>query len=741
METLVTGQDVYSESSSSKPSESASSLGDSGFQRGFLLGKSKSRRMGKSQKSTEALSSEPPTKTKMTTTRATNEGNKSFPTISTECFTSVGSVIGVVKSNENKNNNKQSRQKRAAARTPAKNDFGWAKGFLTNNKAETPTVTAVGAKQKGDQKPSKSKICTPVSFPQKQKDSGWSRGFLTKNVDSKKKRTIKQETKFKSEQQNNDALAEERQIRLSASTLDSTKAINSSNLLLSIEDADEDGNDRSSRNTRQTIATVNATPNILKARSLISVVSEENSNDSVTNPDLLQRCQQESAQDRVATETNGNIEGTITVSTPNSSTAPLKFGILEKNDADGESPPILMKAISTTRKPRHDPSHRSDLPVVRDETYSFPWQEERTESTKNTNEENGRGKGIEISVIASTNPSIQNDEDEEEDVLATSRNDYTDDNTMLKFQQEMECLLSRPSKVPPYIGCGDRNDLDDFENILVWFKTPGYRRYTWIYLLQQMQHQQFAQKNRTKNEEGKDGRNANIRRLILKLFETEYLRHYHQKDQKIVNCDDENEDTEHPLESILRCVETEEDRIMTLKAVLIIREYFTVRHIEEQEQQQEDLECERRVRRSKSLAMPNLQSGRIRRLMLLLVQIAVIPSGNRRTVLVQTTWETAIVFSILRIRDSSSAAPASSSLSSINLPTTFWEQVGSLVQQQLVWQQSKTKSNNEKITRLQGLKTKINDILEDRHDQHDNFILTSELMTELLDDLKSLIKL
>jgi hypothetical protein len=747
-------------SSKSSPSasqpESASSRDDgSGFQRGFLLSKKStnvakgSRGRSRAQKLTDQLPSKlsmttrTVTATTTTTATATIAGTK--PSVSSSssapalplvgpATAASAAATGAVKQKESSGTKKAKQQTPLVERAVEKKDSGWAKGFLTNNnnkKKTTAIASAVEVKPSEGNNVRKSKARTPVAMPSKKKDLGWFKGFLTNNnnniINKKKEKKIENETKRNLLDDTNYDSKIQRQRKEQTSPLgDYRKAAGRSDILLSINENDDD---RFSRNAAHIIASANTSPKTTltstgNTKSLISVVFEESANETVKSQDPLQQPHQKSTVDCNERGSNGNVEGAMTMLTTKSLITPL-ISIVGEEEEDGEekSSSIFIKEVSTTRKSNHGRSEQAELLGVSEEERCYSPYKGNSMSTENMKDEISYHKRI--SPTVSTNPSNKENK-EEEHSGSTFRNDDGDNSNILKFQQELERLFSRPPKE-----CGDRHDNDDLQTILMQFRTPEYRRYAWTYLLQQRQQQQLWQKRRIKNVREKNECDGRIR----ELFDAEYFQHRQQQHEISIDNYDNNDDVESSLESILRCVETEEDRRMSLQAVLIIQEYFSFRYIEQERHPQHTIPGS-----SRNSTVANAQAERIRRLMPLFFQLARLSTSNRRTRLVQTAWDTAILLFSFCIREFL-RVPPSSSLLYTTLSVAFWEQLDLLLHHQLIWQQSKTTPNAVKINQLQEVRAKSKNILKYRNPQQERLNASLESLLALAIDLEKLIKL
>ena len=213
---------------------------------------------------------------------------------------------------------------------------------------------------------------------------------------------------------------------------------------------------------------------------------------------------------------------------------------------------------------------------------------------------------------------------------------------------------------------------------------------------------------------------------IEALFDVEFFYHRQKCNEAITNID-----TESPLESILRCVDTGLDRSMALQAVLAIQEYFVFRYKEYDRHQQHD---------TRKGAVFNAKEECIQRIAPLFVRLTRLSSENRRTRLVQTAWETTILIFCFCIRECLGLQPPSLP-SSCALPAVFWEKLDSLLHKQLIWQESKTKLNAAKKIQLKKIRTKSKNIFEDRSTQQDGLNSSSALLQEFVLDLRKLIDL
>jgi len=300
----------------------------------------------------------------------------------------------------------------------------------------------------------------------------------------------------------------------------------------------------------------------------------------------------------------------------------------------------------------------------------------------------------------------------------------------------MERLFSRHSKLGKHNECpnlqnkterSDRHDTVD----LLQSGTVEYRLCAWQYLLQQRQRRQQQQKHRIKNCSENNDLDAKIQELFSKLFDAEYCHcEWQQHATTIPYCDEiDNADSSYPLESILERVNTDQDRKIAFQAVLLIQDYFTLRY-----------QGTKREHNSMNNATNQAKMKICRRLIPLFVRLAV-ASSNRRTLLAQTAWETAILLLAFCIRSTFSASSSSStSQPFFNLPPNFWGQLDLLLQQQLTWQQSKKKLNAAKINQLQEAKTKVETIVDNDDNHQESFNQPRDLFLECCSDLEKLLQ-
>lgn len=711
-------------------SESTSSRDDvRGLRRGFLLSKSiranDSTRKNKVQQLTESIAPELSTSVvaaaAAATTTTTIAGTKSEVSPSASVVSSAGPAAKLGK--HNKSNIKKFKQKQSTARSPQKKDSGWVKGFLTNKKNNT--ITAEVREKR------KSKARTPIDNPLNKKDFGWSRGFLTNTNTNNKRGEIKDESKKNLSDNNYDPKIELRRKQQYSPAEEDSKAIRSSDKLVPIVGDDN----RCSRNRPQIIAPVNITTETTitagNKKSLISIVFEENAKENVSNSDPLKHFQEESTEDTNERESKGDLEGKATKLTMESLMNPLKSIAGEDEYGEEKSSSIFMKEVTTRRKSNFERSELAGLPGVKQDEGCCQSRKGSSFCTENMKDESSYNNCTLSSTVCSTNPS--NKKSEEENSGSAFTNDNDDNGSILRFQQELERLFSRPPKSQYHKECDDCQDDYDLQNILVRFTKPDHRRYAWIYLLQQKQ-QQDQQKARMQN--GREGNecDSRIREWFFQLVDAQYFHQQHHN--TIIHY--YNYDIESPLESILRCVETEVERRITFEAVLMIQEYFIVRY----KKQEQILHHKEIPLSSKGNRVADLQVATIQRLVPLSAQLALLSTCNRRTMLAQTAWETAILLFSFCIRVSSRMSPFPSSLSSIyNSLEIFRKLLYSLLNQQLMWQQAKKKSNGLKINQLQEVKAKLKNMIEVMNAQQESSNSLLKLHLELVPDLEKLIKI
>jgi hypothetical protein len=705
---------------SSESSKSASSRDKgSGFQRGFLLSSRNSKKATKG--SSRGIS-----RGQTLTDGSTITGTKSSVSPSASALQQlVGPTTSAAAADDQKQECSSTKTAKAQTalveRAAEKKDSGWAKGFLTNESKKekrtttaTATVSAVGVTQSKGSNARKSKARSSVATPSKKKDLGWSKGFLTNtNINNRKKETkIENETKRNLlDDTNRDSKIERQRKEQTSPKGNYPKAVRRSCSLLSIDDNDNDGY-RCSKNAAQIIAPANTSPKTVlttrpgDTKPLISVVFEESSNDTTKSPDSPQQLDQDSTVEINKRRRNSNVEGATTMFATKSLITPLISIVGEKEDGEEKSSSIFFKEVSTTRKSNHGRSEIAELMGVPEEERCYSPDEGHSVSMEN-----------------------MKDEKKEELSGATFNNDNDSNSNILKFQQELERLFSRPLK--------GSDDKDELQTIRMRFKTPEHRRYAWTYVLQQRQQQQVRQKRRIENVRETNECDGRIR----ELFDAEYFHHRQQQHEITINDYGNNDEAESPLESILRCVETDEERRMSLQAVLLILEYFSFRYKEQEQHPKHKIP----LRSSKNSILANVQAERIRRLMPLVVQLTRLSSSDRRTRLVQISWETAILLVSFCIREFLRVVPPSSSLfdnSSSTLSVTFWDQLDLLLHHQLIWQQSKTKSNAVKINHLKEVRTKSIFFLKDRNPQQKERLgVSMESLLELVIDLEKLMNL
>jgi len=597
------------------------------------------------------------------------------------------------------------------ARETGKKDSGWAKGFLTNNKKINGT--AKGTKAKEVNNSGKSKAHAPVTVRSKDKNLGWSRGFLEDKNSKRKEKEIKGVTKRNLLFDNSDSTDERRPI---LQTEDHPKVIRSSDSLLSIDE--DDG--RFNRHSAQTFAPLNTISNNTSlagsTTSLISVISEGRDIENVASSTSLVQLQQASTLSCNEGASKGNVKGSTTLTTKSLIT-PLISIVKEQDCAEEKPSTVFIKEDSTTRNRSYE-SERADRLGSRDEQLSSHPDNRTCLSTENFEDESTYQKSrMVVSSVVATDPSNKKDIKREDSDITTKM--CGNDNNILRLQQELERFFTKNS---------ESGDNDDLQTLFMRFRTLEQRRYAWIYLLQQ---EQLRHKHRIKGGREKNHWDDRIRQL----FDTEYFYRFQQQHETIVHpnkCDDV--DIESPFESILRCVETENDRGIVFQIVVIIKD-FTIRY-------REKGLCQHRkpiLLSSRKDTEARSQAETIRRLMLLFARLTQLStSGVRRTKLVQSAWEAAVLLFSFCIRESSRMPSLSSLLPS--LLESSGEQVDSLLGQQLIWQQSKATPNAVRINQLQETRTQARSVLREWKLQQEGSIRSLTVLQKLMLDLENLVK-
>mmetsp|Transcript_6077 Transcript_6077/g.14717 ORF Transcript_6077/g.14717 Transcript_6077/m.14717 type:complete len:709 (-) Transcript_6077:78-2204(-) len=706
------------------PSESASSRDDSGgFQRGFLLDKATRAKGSKGRVQSRKPSKSSPLNSPGATSISEKKTASSQRLAASQPI--AESATSAVKSRQSHTYKVQ--QNPQVARAPNKKDSGLTKGFLRNKPEKKATATAVGKIHKKDNYGAKSTVRSPVAVPSKGKDSGWTKGFLTNKKTNKKDKKIKDETTIKFVDNTHDSKVVTGQKDQPSPTRNDRKAARSStsNILLSIDD---NVDDRCSRNSAPMI--VPAKQSAMTALScnwkpLISVVFDEITNEMDSSPDVPHPLQRgEVTGDRGKSGVEGNTESSTTNFVTKSLITPLISIMKEDKDCEEEeASSIFVKEVSTTRKLDHRRGDLDKSQGVTEEEHSFSPLTIYALKTENVISESFHSNSTIGSTSGSTDASPPNYEEENGTASSLGNGDKSNDNeNILGLQQELEHLFLRAPKVPQWKEHSDQHEYDYSQALIAQLKTPEHRRYAWMYLLQQRQQEQYRQKYRIQSRSERNDCDLRIRAL----FNVQFFYHRQKCNEAITNIDSES-----PLESILRCVDTELDRSMALQSVLVIQEYFVFLYKEHDRHQQHD--TPKRV-------VFNAKEECIQRIEPLFVCLTRLSSEKRRTWLVQTAWETAILLFCFCIRECWGLRPPSLSPSCASL-AIFGEKLDTLLHQQLIWQESKTKLNAAKIFQLKKIRTKSKNIFEDRKSQQDGLNSSSALLREFVLDLGTLIDL
>ncbi len=675
----------------------------SGFQRGFLLDKpaNGSKRQVSSRKSTNALPSNSSERIER------SERGPASSRVPEDLNPGAESFSPGVKSNGSK--------KTRSTRPSEQKDSGWAKGFLTNKKAKKTKKAIVGEKLEKHNHDNHSKVQNPAVERSKCKESGWSKGFLNKNMNNNQKKN-KVATKENILCNVYDSARVREQKDQSLPTEKARKTTRS-NILLSIDDVPQD---RFCNTATPIIATAKKTPISTATSStkpLIRVISEDGANEAVARPTIPHPLGRNASTDEsgvgfnVTTTTNFETKSLM---------APLISIMKEDQDGgDGKASSILVHEVSTTRRLDHRRGDRgTSLNIREKEEHSH--SPSTASGASNTNDVKGKihyHKTLISSSIESTDLLHKNNNEKQGTISNPKNGEYgNDDINILGLQQDLERLFSRASKDP------QRNNLhehDYLQTVATKLKSPELRRYAWTYLLQQKQQEQFREKSRRKNME--EGNGCDFR--IQALFDAEFSSQLRISNESITSID-----VEGPLESILKCVETDVDRRMALQAVLIIQEYFLFRYQEQQQHKQD--------------ATPkgpefNVCIESLQQVLPLFVCLAGMSKEVRRTRLVQTAWETAILLCCFCIRRSLGLQPSSS----WTLPRKLWKELDSLLHQQVTWQESKTKVNAAKVAQLNNVRMKFNNVLEESTAQQVELNSSLGKCQEIVVDLEQLIEL
>jgi len=490
---------------------------------------------------------------------------------------------------------------------------------------------------------------------------------------------------------------------------------------------------------------------------LISVVSDNDADDA-TVVSSMQRQQPHRQQRRISGNESDDTRSTTKTTTTKSLISPLSLvspfiSVVGENHDDGNDrgTPLLTE-VSVTRKPKGSKSEGNE-----GSHQISAWNVSLTETVHDN-------QTIEEKKIT--------DGDEEENFGRKN---------ILKFQQDLEGMFERQRRNKTTNKTQDEdddnhNDGDDSQIILsIGSWTTERRQWLWTYMLQRRQQ----------HDEIGDIFDVN-RRIFSELFDAEY-RHSHGND-----VNNMNNNNNYSLESILRRVEVEKDRRLAFQAVLVIQEHYTyhqrnfvlLQNDENNDILKNNNNNSMKVINKEFVFGEELQQGMVQ-LIPLIVDIVMIPSNGRRTQMAQIAWETVILLMAFRIRyychcshnkhDSSSSVlspnndddgkspiiiedsnPSASSSSYNTAPlvpvasflTSFWEQMRSLIQRQIMWQGSKKKTNEMKLNQLRELQTRfekimINKAVTDNNDLlNDDFtIMTSYHLMDLVAALEKQIKL
>jgi hypothetical protein len=661
----------------------------------------------------------------------------------------------------------------------------------------------------------------------RKENSVWTKGFLTTKK-KKKTSTIKTKktpTNDDPETETEKKIRERRQAS-TITTLQSVENYNNSNInnqnnktkiqssspitfsrdLLSIDKDDDNDiqNTTINNGTNKTriIDTTNNISNTIATKSLISIVvnGDDDENDDVTEVSSM-RTRREQQQQRISENKINNTKTKTTTKNlinPSSFVSPLISVVGDKND-DGDEGIPLLKEVSTNRKSKEGRSEGGGIVnlILSRKVSSTPEtvheEELNCASTSTTSNKDGEKEEIKIACNK-----VNNDDKEEGN---------SDMVNILKFQQELENILTRPkpkqqkqllSPSPRHTGGNittnkpksdnddsnnnNNNNDGDSHNIMnarSW--TTERRLWMWTHMLHRRQHRGGNRSLSTNNTGNGDDEFDLTRELFSELFDAEYY-HHRRGFIPISNDDDEstnnNSSNSNPLESILRSVETEEDRRLAYQAVLVIQEHYTYRRrylisLQNSDRNNDILKMMKKKNNYNNIEIINKellfseegskqQQGMIQQLIPLIIDLVMNTSDGRRTRMAQIAWEAAILLMTFRIRyyccccfynkkyNNLTSQPLSSSSSSNSdhgsggrsiaieeensetlsssssshdnnapsillleslLPMSFWKQMQTLIQRQVMWKRSKKKKTNDtKINQLRDLERKVKDI-------------------------------
>ena len=495
---------------------------------------------------------------------------------------------------------------------------------------------------------------------------------------------------------------------------------------------------------------------------MISILSDNDVNESTVVSLMQHQQQQRRISENESDDTMNTIKTTTTTQSlisPSSLVSPFISVVGESHNDDdihndGGTP--LLTEVSITRIPKGRKSERDE-----ESHQTSAWNVSSTKPVHDnqiyraTTSVGGRL----LHNIVSEEKKIT-DSDEEEENFGRKN--------ILKFQQDLEGMFERQrrNKTANKTKTKDEDDDnhsdgDDSQIVMTigsW--TAERRQWLWTYMLQRQQHDKI-------------GNTFDVnRRIFSELFYAEY-RHSHGND---VNT--RNNNNNYSLEPILKRVEDEKDRRLAFQAVLVIQEHYTYHRrnfVVLQNNENNDV-CKNNNNSSMEIVNKDLifgkglQQGMVQ-LIPLTVDIVMMPSNGRRTQMAQIAWETAILLIAFRIRyycycsckkyDSSPSALSpnsdddgspmiiitdsnTSSFSSSydntaplvvpvasSLPTSFWEQLQSLIQRQIMWQGSKKKKkpNEIKINQLRELQTKFKEIIDKKAVGNNNDVLNDAYIT------------
>ena len=528
-------------------------------------------------------------------------------------------------------------------------------------------------------------------------NAGWSKGFLIKKTTNKdEKKTNNEPNKILLDDEFGPKIERRQKTQLPVTGYH-PKRTQSSNVLLSIDDDVQ----ISKRNPARIITKADGTSKSMPItdKPLISVVFEENTDENALRPDSPHQLKKNSTFDSDSNDFRSNscLEGsTAILSTKSSKTEEDKY-------KEHTSSSIFLKEVYTTRYSNMG-SRREQLIDSEEGLYDRYYQ-----------------KGATAATVASSDSSNKTNENEEDPVFSFQKIKNESFN-ILKLQQEIERECSSVSKLRH-----DKKSIDchEYHGLQKILSAPEHLRYAWIYILQQKHQQMDKQKDGIRKHEEKIEYDS----LIRMLLDAEYFYHCNKRGEIRMHDYENNDDADYPLEQIIQCVETEEDRKLVLQAVLIIQHYFITRYKELHHYSQTQIS-----QTSSNSAKANAQAE-TNRLIRLFLKVALISRGSKRTVLLQTAWETAILLICFCIFECIGA----SSLSS--LPVSFWVELDLVLHQQLVWQQSKTKLNSVKINHLKDLMTKSKNVSENLSPRPNGLHASSKILKELHSSLENLINL